>query len=124
MPIIVQRHNIHLMMLKHNLYNRKTLKSYISSLLFGSFQTFRWLQTFLVNSQVRTQNLKFGTHIIMTMHLLFVHGYYNINSQVTTHPMLHALDSEKEKYLVANTKIGIFCTNLNCYILRNALQRL
>jgi hypothetical protein len=27
----------------------------------------------------------------------------------------HALDSEKEKYLAANTEIGRFCTNLNAY---------
>ncbi len=41
----------------------------------------------------------------------------------------YALNSKKEKYLVVNTKIGKFCTkleciHLNCYILCNAFQRL
>jgi hypothetical protein len=27
----------------------------------------------------------------------------------------HALDLEKEKYLIANTEIGRFCTNVNAY---------
>jgi hypothetical protein len=63
-------------------------------------------------------NLGFDTYVIMTMHLSFAHGYYNINSEVTSSPHLMfqcPLDLENEKYLVANIEIGRFCTNLNVY---------
>jgi hypothetical protein len=129
MPIVVQRHNIHFMMFKHNLYNRKTPKSYISSLLFGSFQAFGWLQTFAMNFQVQTQNLAPTSSwlCICRCSRLLQYQFPSYNSPHVT-PQ-HALDLKKEKCLVAKIEIGRICTNLNvihlnCYILCSALQRL
>ncbi len=94
-----------------------------SEILQFFFATWR-LSDFYVTSNLcgdfssSNTNLGFGTHVIMTKHSSPAQGCHNINSYFTSSPhvtLQRVIHLKKEKYFVANTEIGIFCTNLNVY---------